>query len=1369
MIGSVVAVLESSDLTLWFVSVWLQTTLLAILGLLASRLATRTAITRHCILTATLFFILVAPLSTYLLQRTGYGFLAIPNTPTNTAKSPQSSSVDSIPLENENSRSTLRHAVEPASESSDRSVARLDFLNTDASTANKLLTPPSNATANSDAPMAFVASNMSADTSLQAHTPLPQPTMWKHVTVFFVAVWICGGFVMSARWLVAWLKLKQMIRLSPEADDDDIHFAYRTACGLVDCDTNLCRVVTSSQISTPVVTGVLSPTIMLPRTLASTVSKQQLVEILIHELAHVVRRDQMVLVLQQFARILFWPNPLVEQICQRLTRASEEICDNYVLMQTESTTYSRTLLTVAELTAGVRTPLGTIGMLGCKWSLTERVAGLLDSRRNKLTQLNGRSKYSVALIAICWSTVLLITFRNVPQPLIAQPPLVKGSGENSDMEENFRGSGDELEFRLRGSISSTDGVPLANPKVVIRENSSNITFSATVMGNSFEVWLPAKSFKWLILTLIATSDNGYGGGRSIHNSQLRTAIAHGADIELQRRTTTYTVITKHNDQVVPNAYVKATSSGHPSETFARCNATGEATFELSPDDRLLALTAWTDSGLLGGYQFHQGPPRDPKKAEHVVELMECQQRKIHVVSSEGAPVEGVRVKLHTATPPPHFNYVGTPPDSDVITDAIGTAYYRWSPKLEGAHCYAELRGETTWLLGSQRNTDDAVEIEAIRPAERVRVEGYISRGGKQVGGIVVQARSFQGETDGHSDVRIVIADPNGKFSFDALPHSTYALLLIDEQLVSEPTIFTPMSVESRELVSPHLMALEGYPVTVQLTSGTERKPMAGQTVSLRSNFEYSWKENGEKKYGVESRDIYVTTDEFGLATARVPLGQLHASVYTAAWRSESKIDVTAEKANRIELHREQTESAAVTGRLFAPPFTEINLAKASVMIRSLDGASGDEFTPTVDAEGIFRFQTVASSIGCFAYTDDGALAGAILVDNVKQPFELELHPSAYLEGQLLGADGQPLANHSVYAEPRLNNPSLQIRTIGFSSSMVGRAIEVKSDSNGNYRIGPLPRQTEISLWCAPLDSQKSSDREYLGKSYVELDEQRPKHVHRIGEASSKAPKLSVAERLAIIQRDAKLGGFHVMVLLADYSDEKSNNFVEQHLLNYDDNINVSHYMQIRIDTGDSLSDLSRNYLVTRNWPTPSVGTVAAIALDGDGKELGRTNFEVATSDAKAKATTFVETHLPPVVDARQKWEDAFELAKKTNRRVWIRVSQRYCGPCHLLNRWLDDHRELLEKEFVMLKIDDVRDLHGTEIAAEIMSGKQHGIPFFAFYNGDQEMIINSESRTGNIGFMSGYESKRHFRKMLEKGNRRLTNDEIEQLLTSLKD
>ena len=189
----------------------------------------------------------------------------------------------------------------------------------------------------------------------------------------------------------------------------------------------------------------------------------------------------------------------------------------------------------------------------------------------------------------------------------------------------------------------------------------------------------------------------------------------------------------------------------------------------------------------------------------------------------------------------------------------------------------------------------------------------------------------------------------------------------------------------------------------------------------------------------------------------------------------------------------------------------------------------------------------------------------------------------------------------------------------------------------------------------------------------------------------------------------------------------------------------------------------------RNWLRPSDDRIFVCALDADDKELGRIVLNANNSLAVEQAAKFLAEHAPKQVNAENKWQEAFEEAKRTDRKVWARISQRYCGPCFSLARWLDDSKDLLAKDFVMLKIDDVRDENGSSVANRLTQGKKHGIPFHAIFDAHGEMLIDSEGPLGNIGHPSGYEGKKQLRKMLQASRRTLTDAEIEGLVDSLAD
>ena len=47
-------------------------------------------------------------------------------------------------------------------------------------------------------------------------------------------------------------------------------------------------------------------------------------------------------------------------------------------------------------------------------------------------------------------------------------------------------------------------------------------------------------------------------------------------------------------------------------------------------------------------------------------------------------------------------------------------------------------------------------------------------------------------------------------------------------------------------------------------------------------------------------------------------------------------------------------------------------------------------------------------------------------------------------------------------------------------------------------------------------------------------------------------------------------------------------------------------------------------------------------------------------------------------------------------------------------------RELLERDYVFLKIDNVRDTNGVEVAGRIVSDREHfGVPFHTIFDSDQ--------------------------------------------------
>jgi hypothetical protein len=211
-------------------------------------------------------------------------------------------------------------------------------------------------------------------------------------------------------------------------------------------------------------------------------------------------------------------------------------------------------------------------------------------------------------------------------------------------------------------------------------------------------------------------------------------------------------------------------------------------------------------------------------------------------------------------------------------------------------------------------------------------------------------------------------------------------------------------------------------------------------------------------------------------------------------------------------------------------------------------------------------------------------------------------------------------------------------------------------------------------------------------------------------------------------------------------------------------------MQLVIDRGQGgLDSADTAFLNERDWKLPTGSRVVAYAIDGNGKQLGELEVDISDAGSAAKAAEFINQHGPAQNDAEKKWNEAFAEASRSNRRVWARISQRYCGPCFRMARWLDDQKALLEKDYVMLKIDDVRDRNGAQVAERLTRGEHHGVPFHAIFDPNGELLIDSAGPLGNIGHPSGLEGKKHLRKMLVETRKNLTDAEVDQLVEGLDD
>lgn len=139
--------------------------------------------------------------------------------------------------------------------------------------------------------------------------------------------------------------------------------------------------VTSDHVRTAGVLGLGYPRIAVAPPLVSTLTDDELDQLVIHEYAHVQRRDDVAGMIQLLVRCLVGWHPAVWWIDRRLSIEREVACDDWVLTTTSAPrTYARCLTRVAGLSAETESSL--VPAANRRYQLTTRVMRLLDDRRS---------------------------------------------------------------------------------------------------------------------------------------------------------------------------------------------------------------------------------------------------------------------------------------------------------------------------------------------------------------------------------------------------------------------------------------------------------------------------------------------------------------------------------------------------------------------------------------------------------------------------------------------------------------------------------------------------------------------------------------------------------------------------------------------------------------------------------------------------------------------------------------------------------------------------------------------------------------------------------------------------------------------------
>lgn len=189
----------------------------------------------------------------------------------------------------------------------------------------------------------------------------------------------------------------------------------------------------------PMTWGLLRPTVLLPAE-ATAWSEARLRPVLLHELAHVQRRDWAIELITCAVCALYWPNPLVWMLARRLRSESERACDDRVLLAGISPTdYAHHLVEVARTLKAQRgrslvTPAVAV-MMAHHSGVGDRVRAILSGERPRRPATSRAAFVVSAVAALLLLPLAGLRIASAGGPQTADPALQQGQTNLLTFEE----------------------------------------------------------------------------------------------------------------------------------------------------------------------------------------------------------------------------------------------------------------------------------------------------------------------------------------------------------------------------------------------------------------------------------------------------------------------------------------------------------------------------------------------------------------------------------------------------------------------------------------------------------------------------------------------------------------------------------------------------------------------------------------------------------------------------------------------------------------------------------------------------------------------------------------------------------------------
>ena len=192
---------------------------------------------------------------------------------------------------------------------------------------------------------------------------------------------MAASAVLLARLALAWRRLAHLRHRAVRAESATIQACHELASQF---GVSAPEVLRNPLLPSPCLAGLRRPAILLSDSELSLSVR----DVLIHEPAHLRRRDCHWNLIRQFATAMFFFQPLLWRLSRRLETVAEEVCDDYVVQfGGDRRVYAHQLVDIVEL-SNTSVAAAGVGIVSLRSMLAKRVTRIMDTSCSLSTRVS---------------------------------------------------------------------------------------------------------------------------------------------------------------------------------------------------------------------------------------------------------------------------------------------------------------------------------------------------------------------------------------------------------------------------------------------------------------------------------------------------------------------------------------------------------------------------------------------------------------------------------------------------------------------------------------------------------------------------------------------------------------------------------------------------------------------------------------------------------------------------------------------------------------------------------------------------------------------------------------------------------------------